>query len=401
MCAMCRFGFCGLASGAAAQLQPYYVGAGLATTYESNVFRAADDLPASSDTYLTTTLLFGLDQPVKRQRLFADVELRYQAYRVNSQLDHIGGSVALGADWATVESLSGRVSYKREERLADYDTELGATQTELNMRSDQETLLRAQYGGASLWSIEGSLAYQDVKYSQVSYDYAELRQVTLGAVVRYRPSGGLTLGLGLRRTEGTYPLAVGPEDARSEDRFERSDVDALVVWIPTEASTVNLRLTDTRETHQVITSLNVSGYTGALVWGYKPTGKLTIATDFVQDIGSESGGGVAPVGGTLPPGTSQLSKSLALRVQYDVLAKVQTEVLLRRLDRDLASGQGTAASTTGSDTLHEIRLGLNWTPLRSVLAGCSAGQERRTTDTSLSKAYSATVVRCRAQIRLQ
>ena len=84
-----------------------------------------------------------------------------------------------------------------------------------------------------------------------------------------------------------------------------------------------------------------------------------------------------------------------VRGDYEITAKLQALVFLRRLQRDLVNN--VTPPGTGEDTLTEMRLGLNWTPLRSVLVGCSIGREERDASDGalanvLSSSYSATTV---------
>jgi hypothetical protein len=74
-------------------------------------------------------------------------------------------------------------------------------------------------------------------------------------------------------------------------------------------------------------------------------------------------------------------------------------LLARRLKRDLVDAAGVVPS--GDDSLTEMRLGVEWTPLRSVTVGCSVGREERDASSALSYAYSATTTRCLAQFRTQ
>ena len=55
------------ASCVVAETNPYYVGVSQAFTHESNVFRVATGQAESSDTYSTTSLLAGIDQPFGRR----------------------------------------------------------------------------------------------------------------------------------------------------------------------------------------------------------------------------------------------------------------------------------------------------------------------------------------------
>lgn len=393
---------CLLAMASAAALgqepNPYYVGASQALSRESNLFRVADGLAASSDTVSTTSLLAGLDQPIGRQRLFADLALRAARYSDNSHLNHTGTSLLTGLDWSAADAFSGRLSFGTDRVLARYGADLGfEDQATRVLQTTEELILRGQYGLVALLSIEAGFARRKLDFSVESGNSFEQDAVSVG--LKYRPSGALVLGIGLRRTEGTYPFAGPAGAAVRGDDFDRDDVDLLAVWVPTAASTLTARLSRTSEKHQGLAVRNVKGTTGALSWILKPTGKLAFTADWVRDTGAET----TFSGGVAVPGAAAISSPLAttrqLQAEYEATAKIQVQALMRYLKRDLIDAAGVAAS--GEDSLTEMRLGVNWTPLRSVLVGCSIGREERNTSSSLSSGYSATTTRCLARFKTQ
>lgn len=393
--------FCG--GSALAQANPYYFGAAQAFTRENNVFRAADGLPESNDTYSTTTLLLGVDQPVSRQRFFLDGSARYNKYSKNTQLDNAGYGVDVGWDWETVESLSGRIAYTGKQNLARFGADLGPALTTKNLERTQEFLARGQYGGASLLSMEAAFVHRQLDYSAFQYDFLEFEQDALRLGLLVRPSSAVTFGIAGRYTKGKYPFALqtAPGLFRADD-YKRQDADLTAVWVPTGQSTLRARLSFTKEEHETVVTRDVSQTTGALGWEFKPTAKLALTTELIRDTGAETAfSGLAGAGVNAVGNNSQLSTSVVVRVGYEVSAKVQLELSGRYVDRDLVNTQGGALPASGSDKFSEARLGLTWAPLRSLLFGCSVGHEQRSSDSALSYSYTASVASCMGQIKLQ
>jgi len=391
---------------ALAQANPYYVGIAQAFTHESNVFRVATGQPETADTYSTTSLLAGINQPFGRQRFFADAAARYNRYRDNTQLNNTGYGLAAGLDWETIETLSGQLSYAVNENLARYGADQGPALTTKNMVKSQELFARGQYGLAALLSIEGALIYRQLGYSAAQYAFEEFKQHSFSLGLLYRPSGLLRLGVAARHTIGEYPFAVEttPGVFRADD-YKRNDLDLTAVWVPTGQSTVKARLSYTKEKHQAVASRDVSGTTGALGWDYKPTGKLSFATELIRDTGAESNFGLLGQGGTSSiVNGSQLSTSVVFRGLYEATAKIQVEANARYLERDLvntfALASGAASTDAGSDKLGELKLGVNYSPTRSILIGCAVGREKRGASSALSYGYTANVGSCLAQFKL-
>jgi len=405
--AIASIGLCA-AGGALAQANPYYVGIAQAFTHESNLFRVATGQPQTSDSFSTTSLLAGINQPFGRQRFFADATARYSRYQDNTQLNNTGYGVAVGLDWETIENLSGRVSYTLNETLARFGADQGPVLATKNMEKSQEFYARAQYGRVSLLSLEAVFAHRQLDYSAPQFAFKEFKQDAFSLGVLYRPGGLLTLGAAARHTKGKYPFAVETfPGVFQQDDFTRNDLDLTAVWVPTGQSTVSARLSYTKETHDAVAARDVSGGTGAVSWDYKPTGKLAFTTALIRDSGAESsfywrvqGGGVGSIGNN-----SQLSSSVLFRGLYEATAKIQVEANARYVERDLvntfALTSGAAATQAGSDKFAELRLGVNYAPTRSVLVGCALSYEKRGGSSAVSYGYTANVASCSGQFKLQ
>ena len=399
--ALAALGITGIA--VCAQTSPYYFGASQAFTRESNVFRVPTGQPESSDTYSTTSLLAGLDQPIGRQRLFGDAAVRYNRYRENTQLDNTAYGVDLGLDWETVQSLSGRVAYTIKENLARYGADQGPLLTTKNLERSQQFIARGQYGAVSTLSLEALYVHRQLDYSAAQFAFQEFRQDAVRVGLLYRPGGLLTVGIGVRHTKGEYPFAIVPTTGATQaDSFSRNDIDLTAAYVVTGQSTLNARVSYTKEKHDAVTARNLSSTTGAISWDYKPTAKLAFTTEVIRDTGAETaffGLSQSAVNGV--GNNSTLSSTLAIRAVYEVSAKVQLEANGRYVERDLTNTQGGGLPATGSDRYGEAKLGINWMPTRSLTFGCAYGREKRGTTSPLSYGYAANVATCLGQIKLQ
>jgi hypothetical protein len=389
--------------GVAAQVSPYYIGAAQAFSHDSNVFRAADGNPEASDVWSTTSLLLGIDQPIGRQRVFADADIQYNKYQDLDQLDGTGYRLGLGLDWATVERLSGTLRFNASETLAAYGSADTLPTTEKNTERSQEALASVRLGGtAARFNLEGTFSHRELNYSLDSWDRYEYRRDTLGLGLIYRPSGALTLGAGARYTQGTFPrFARDASGAYIADDYDRNDIDLTAVWEATGASRFNARISFTDESHDIAGARDFSDWTGAIAWDWRPTGKLRFLTELARDSGQElnpissSGGNISAVGDT-----SQIAEQLQVRAFYDATAKIQLNALARYTNRSLVDTTsvpgGGASVAAGNDNTTTLSLGLRYNPTRTIQIGCSIG-----TESTVSYDYSAEYASCFAQIVLR
>lgn len=379
-----------LAAGAvgAQERSPYYIGLSQAFTHDNNVFRSATD--PVSETISSTGVLAGFDQPIGRQRFYGDATAQVNRYRNLDRLDNKSYAVTAGLDWETVEFLSGQLRYSTRNSLADFGTLDGAS--EASDQITQQFLATARYGINSKLLFDTGYEHRRLDYRSPTYAEREYTQDAVNAGLRWGTTGLLTVGLAYRFTKGSTPQASPTPPF--EDELERRDIDLTVVWTPTGFSTLNARISSTKETHTLSTSAELSGVTGSLSWNYRPTPKLNFTTSLVRDTGSETTFLATPDTGTaaLPVDRSRLSTMAQLDIGYAMTSKIS-------LNADARYRKGTLAGGAGDDKLTGYGLGLSYAPTRSTSLGCNVMRESR--DVSGASAYSATTSSCSAQITLR
>lgn len=309
-----------------------------------------------------------------------------------------------GLDWSTIERISGNVNYSVNQGLAAYSGLATVPIQSKNVQTTDQFSALVQWGEASVLSLNAGYTYNQLRYSAEEYKVNGVSQDAFTVGVLYRPSGLLTLGAGLRHTQGRYPElteAVG-------NKFTRNDLDLSTVWNASGRSTVSGRLSIGRQSFNGGSGRDFSGLTGALSWAYKPTGKLSFNTTLVRDTGSESSfsnlsNGTTPV--TLSGDDSRISNTISVNATYLATAKIRMTAGLRYVRRSLAdstdAGNGQQ-SFSGNDSTRAFTFGATYAPARNWLLGCNLVRDARTAsqeaiDANLSYTYSVNTASCSAQ----
>ena len=266
---------------------PYYVGVGEALTHDSNVYR----IPSGpSDSYSSTSVFAGFDQPISRQRVYGRGFVSLNRYFDETQLNHTSYDVSLGADLATIENITGNVYVDFAQHLAT-PTSPGALPTATrNVETIQRAEGRLRWGGPSLLSLEGSLGYVSRDYSAPQFVTSESSETT-GSIALYYNSGAfLRVGVGghfehtrtpsslFDPTTGTY--LPNTTDGRNFDLLVDYTIDQLVK--------THARLSYTRQTNSLIATSNFSGLTGSLEVDWQPTAKTGVRFDISRVAGFEA-----------------------------------------------------------------------------------------------------------------
>lgn len=389
-----------LAPPARAEPNPYYLGVSAGYSHESNLFRTPQ---ATSDSFWSAGLLAGLDQPIGRQRLYANANVRSNTFREQEQLDNVSYGINAGLDWETVNKLSGTLSVFSNRNLANFSAGLAQPTTGKNLETTNQVLARVQYGGAGLLSVDGGAIWRRLDYTDPAWVGANLDQTTAFAGLKVRPSSALTLGIALRATRGEYPdIAVD---------FDRNDVDLTAVWVPSGLSTVNARLSYGKQENKAangatplsIEQRDFSGATGFLAWDYKPTGKLNLRTTLSRDTGSENtflrltedAPNLIAFGDV-----SRVTTALSFLARYEATAKIVANagvLLQRRTLSDLFLPTPGISDERGRDRFARLWLGLTWSPTLHWQLGCNVAREKRTETGGLAVPYSANSASCSVQ----
>lgn len=395
----------GALAGAWAETSPYYVGAGLTVTRDSNI----DNTPVKeSDTITSGLLLAGFDQPISRQRLVANATLRENRYSNNKDKNYSGYDLGARLDWETIERLSGTIHLRGSQGRFTPTLSDG---TELILLRSTDAGLTARLGGVTAWTFEASLLHSEQNYvpktsGAESIDDSDQRVDSGGLRVRYAGSPDLSIGAGVRAGKGRR-TTTGVE-------FTHKDIDLLVDWRATGASTIGARASASRRDFDSPGTLDFSGATGLVNWQWTPTGKLKFNTRLARDTGQNARDAFVVVtdSGAFVGASADIDEvttSLRIAADYAASGKVGVVASLEGARRSLSTAAGSE-TRRGADRLAAASLGVRWSPLRVATLSCDLGwRERRVTDdgttdtitSPLTRPYKGTSVSCGAQIVLQ
>lgn len=350
---------------------PYYVGIQQAFARESNPGLAVPGEPVQPDTFSTTTLRAGINQPISRQRLFGDAELRYRRYSKRDALSGSGYTLNAGWDFATVERISGTLgaNFNRDRPLGIASTSLGSSGgisigpsgDEVGIATSEELRGVVRIGGTTPLTLEAGADHRQVSYSKLTS--ADYKQPRAHVTAMYRLSSATTLGLGTALSSPKYV----------DDKGKRSDIYLQGSWIASAISDIQGRLAYTKFTRDLKTFYDYKGVSGSMTLNWRPTGKVAVSTILARDTGQDLGfRRLTPQFSVAAAEFSTVTNLLSVRSTYEATAKifVDTGIAFTRAStfNELANVPGTRASTVFS-------LGARWLPTRNVTVGCQYSRD--------------------------
>ena len=401
---------CLLGNGVQAQTSPYFIGLSQTLSYDSNLLglgreEAVPEGFSKSDSSSTTTLLAGFNQGIGRQRVFGNVSLRDTRYDRNEIFDNQGYSLRSGLDWSTVERLSGSVNFSANRSLQRFSSaEIGFLR-EKNLETVRTLSTRFNLGLVTEYSLEISGARTEVRNSlqQPGVQAREFTQDNASAGLRWRPSSLTSLGLSVGSTRGLYPKFRSTPNGFQADRFERKDFEISANRRFSGASSVDLRLANSKTVYDLNAQRNFEGLTGSLSWTWQPTSKLVFVSSVTRDTGQES---YATAIFTLPAIADYSRANTAMRIgaDYNFSAKVSftsslvyyRSSIVRTIDNPFLP-----LEAEGRDKVMQLTLGARWAPVRSASLGCDFSSQDRRGEGQLVVSLRGTTVSCFGQLTLQ
>ena len=391
--------------------RPWYVGATASLTHDSNVFRLSDGIDpganrARADTYASTGLVAGLDQPIGRQHFYGAGNVRYNKYQDNGNLDNTSYGLNAGWDWATVWNLSGGVNVSTNQSLAQLNGNAGAlaqTSDRNLVRSDQIGASLA-WGGTGLLSVRSDYAHSRVRYSLPTQAASDSSADTGSIGTFYSINPDLTAGLALRLTRTQQAAAAAAAPGSQTNTSNGRNIDLSLNWRYTPKTSVNGRLSWTRQTNAGGGNQDFRGLTGSITASYAPTAKLGFTLAYNRDAGTNGTFFNVPAQtgstGTIPATTvlvqnSQVADSLSFGGTYAATAKIGVNAGYTYRKSRIADPGGY------DDKLQVASLGANWAVARAWQLGCNLSHEKRDTTSTPGSSYSANVVGCSAQFTLR
>ena len=401
---------------------PYYIGISETLSHDTNVNRVPG---GPSDSYSTTSLHGGFDQRISRQRVYANANVGLSRYRDQTALNNTNYGVAAGWDWATIEKLSGTISVGLNQSLANNGDNTSVVTTTRNLVRTERYGASARLGGDSTLSLDGNYAHSKVSYSELSRSDSSSDSASVGLF--YRAGAALRLGTALRYSRSETPVGALQDDGTAgANKEEGHYLDLIADWQPTAQTSLDSRLSWTRQTNSLAGSRDFDGLTGAVVASYAPTAKLAFNASYSRDAGVN--GNFFTLSPTAAPGTtpttttpttpvpqdvtglsesSQLTNLVSLGARYAATAKIDVvaSAQFRRARLvDTTSVAGVSTNIERNDTSRQYSLGVTYGIARNWQLGCHFSHYTRdleATAVTQGIAYNANLTSCSAQFTLR
>jgi hypothetical protein len=389
---------------------PYYVGVSEGLTHDSNVFR----IPSGpSDNFSTTSLTGGFDQRISRQRFFGSGSVSVNRYFDQTQLNNTSYNLATGVNWETVENLSGNLNLGAGRSLSAPNAGPTVPVANRNIAKTENVDALARWGGASLLTLEGTVGYSRLEYSDPQSVAGESKGRTGSLGIYYRPGALLRLGLAGRvnRTESPKAFFDPGTGGFQANTIKGKNVDLTANYELSGFVSANGRISYTRQENSGVSGADFSGITGGLGVSYQPTARTSFRLDASRDAGFDASlfntvaittnsNGIpvlTPISGRYE--NNRVTDSISLGVTYEVTAKINANAgaSYSRAKLTTTVGAGSQAGPEALDKQNSIYIGANYAITRYWGLNCNAAYTHREVTGTTPFSYNDNTIGCTTQ----
>lgn len=342
---------------------------GVSYAYDDNLLRVPSGHPGFENTRADSSrrgeagLVF--DKTYGRQKLYFQGKLTKVKFRHFERLDYDGKDFNGNLAWQIGNHLEGNLGATYAQTLAPY---ADFRTTERNLRKQERQFFDAAWRFHPSWRVRGGASRDKFSYELLSQRFNDRTNDTLEAGADYLARSGSTVGLQLRRIEGTFPNRRVFGQFLLDDSFVQDEVKAKIYWRYSELTQLQFLGGWVKRSHPLFGTRDTSGTNARLDLTWSPRSALRITSSLWREFsGVES---------TLA--SSSLSRGVSVGAAWALTAKVKLEAQARREQRDFS---GLIVGLNGidlGDTSRHASLGAVYAPTRTVQLSMSAFHEART-----------------------
>jgi exopolysaccharide biosynthesis operon protein EpsL len=348
------------AAGAGDTFQPYL---SYAYTHDDNLLRLPDGqrtTPDTADTYRRAEGGLMVDKRYSQQHVTAKFNLSRTTFDRFTRLDNNGKELQANWDWHLGSHLSGNLGASYAQALAPYTEFHG---DERNLRSQRREFFDAAWRMHPSWSARGGFARYRLGYELATQKFGDRSEDATELGVDYRPAGGSSAGLLARHVRGGFPTPqqIGPLVV--DNSYRQNELKGKLDWRISGKSRLQLLGGWVQRRHDFFPSRDASGPSVRLLADWLPSGKLGLNLTAWRDINATDD----------LTASYTVNKGASLAANWDLVAKVRVEGLIKLEQRDFSDATAFAA-VPPSGRVDRSRYGaltVSYAALRNLQIGAS------------------------------
>jgi len=345
---------------------------GVTRTYSDNVFSVPDTSPKQSDFSSVYSVGVRLDKPYSLQRFQLNATESRTRYDDLPNLDSDSRNYRAAWLWALTPHLTGTLSEDRVQSQIPFSL-IGGTQLNQSTSKSRNFNLDGWVGGA--WHVMAGYGTSTSTTTQAILSAPATSSHNYNAGLRYVARSGNTITF-LQRwlpTENT-DISLDPTNL-IDTQFTDRESDLSVTWRPTGKSSFDGGVTYKTRDNLHFSQRNFSGTAARLIYGWTPTGKLSINVSALRTILP-----YAAFGNTLENSTYVVNQTLTLGAGWSISGKTSANLSFSRTHSDFRGPVFAVTSPARIDDLNVAQVGISWAADRWISLSASVVHSDRSSN---------------------
>lgn len=342
----------------------------VALNHDDNLFRLSDEDAGSvehrADTFRSLVGGVSFERPVGRQLLTGMAKFSRVSFEHNSQLDYTGKDLSGDWGWFLGNHLEGNIGVAYTEILAPF-TDFSVT-SERNLRKVRRDYANGKWRFHPSWRLRAGYNRERYTYELRSQRLNDRTEEAVMTGFDYLASSGSTIGVQLRRLEGSYPFQESLGFA--DNGYTQDEQKINILWMVSGATQVSFLGGFVQRKHDFYRARDDRGTNGRLIVGTAPTQQVKLNAQLYREYGATEGAFV----------NSALIKGAAVDATWAATAKIDATAAYKHEKRDFApyslSGVQLPASQL-SDTSKLASAGVTYRPWRNLSLQATVFRDRR------------------------
>lgn len=358
-------------------LQPYIYSQ---IIHSTNQFRLANDQEAlavigSTEMAETVTQLGGglrAQVPISLQTLKADALIYKAAYDKFPSLDHTAIDAQATWDWQVGRFLNGDIGGNYTDRLVQF---YELQEIRKDMREKTRLFLNAGFQFHVNWRLVTGLEY--LEQTQQERQQLNREQNSIFGELQFATTANTRLGVRLNQSSGTFPYdQVNNRESFSND-FREWSLSTVAYWEGSEKSHFEGRIGLTKREQVNSAYRNFQGLTGQIKYIWLVTSKTRIDISTWRETTNRE-----------ELATYILTQGLSIGPRWSLSEKI---LINPRLKYEYIDFNNRLDGAKRLDTLSNLFIGVNYTPIRNVELIVSLENEKRNSTIDLAE-FNTTLV---------
>ena len=364
---------------------------GSTLTYDSNLFRRSDLLPAvlasdgkptRSDQIIVSSATLNLNKLYSMQRFEASGSLVDNRYNNFAFLNFLAKNGSAAWHWYVTPYLYGRVSGSHSEALNNFAALTGfINSTNRNLRTTDNLRFEGTFEVDRAWHLLGGINQTVSKNSLLNIQDFNTKIVTVEGGIRYALPSGSSLTYRIKSGQGEFVNRPEPiVSALFDTRFNELENEMRLIWPVTGKTSIDARVGYLERKHVHFAQRDFAGFVGHFNYNWAITSKTRVTASWGRDLfNSQTASAFTLIGFDAFSSSYVVNNRFSVEPVWQITEKTALRLRYDYIIRDFL-GAVVSIPHNRHDAQHTGLIELDWRPVQAIFLSASLRRDLRTSN---------------------